>query len=114
MGIYERLAAQTITYWPPSGSRDAYGNQAFGSPATIGGFWMDKQELFVDAEGRETRSHAVVFVNQDCALGGYLAQGNQTGTANPLSASGALEIRGWEKIPHLRQNPDKITRKALL
>lgn len=114
MGVYEKLAAQTITYWPPSGSRDAYGNQAFGSPATIGGFWMDKQELFVDAEGREVRSNAVVFVDQDCQLGGYLAEGDQTATADPTAVAGAREIRGWEKIPHLRQVAAKTTRKALL
>jgi hypothetical protein len=114
MGIHEKLAAQTITYWAPAGTRDAYGNQTFASPALIGGFWMDKQELFVDAEGREVRSTAVVFVDQDCELGGYLAEGDQTATANPVSVDGAREIRGWEKIPHLRQIEAKTTRKALL
>lgn len=99
---------QTAVYWGSPAS-DGAGGRTFGSayPEEINVRWEQKQELFIDANGQEVRSNAVVFVGQDVDLGGYLYLGtledlSSAEEADPLTTRGAYEIRGLGKMPDLK------------
>ena len=88
---------ESITYWAPSGTNN-FGDPSFASPDnTIKAKWEDRAELFIDAEGRETRSRSVVYVDTDLLTGGYLFRGNSS-VANPLSVDNAFMIKDVRKI----------------
>jgi len=87
---------ESITYWAPSGV-DNFGDPSFAAPVTIKSKWEDRTELFIDAEGRETRSKSVVYVDTDLITGGYLFRGNSSVT-DPLSVSDTFMIKDYRKI----------------
>lgn len=91
---------QTATYWAPS-AKDGYGGYTFVTPVAVNCRWLLKQELFIDAKGKEKVSAAVVLLGQDVSLGGYLYLGTST-EANPKDVSGSYEIRGFAKIPDIK------------
>lgn len=107
---------QTAVYWG-SPQDDGYGGRFFASGVEIPTRWHHRQELFVDAEGREQRSHAVVYVSSDLDIGGYLYLGTLASLSSaqegdPLLVAAAYEIRAVGKSPNLRA--DKFTRKIWL
>ncbi len=110
MSWVDRNLKQAVTYWPPS-TADAYGRSTYGPPVKIRGRWEDKVELFIDAQGREDRSEAVVYVSRDVVNGGYLYLGVST-NADPTVVAGAKEIRQTGKSPTLKAN--SFARKAML
>jgi len=108
-----RFLNQTITYWA-NPLTDGWGGYTFDDPIAISGRWEDRQELFIDAEGREVRSQAVVYLNQDVELGGYLALGTHTDSSDtdPRDVSEAHKIRSFQKIPDVKGST--YVRKAWL
>jgi hypothetical protein len=97
---------QTAVYWG-SPVASGSGGRTFAEPVELSLRWEQKQELFIDARGQEVRSNAVVFVSQDVSLGTYLFLGDlddldSDQEDDPMSVSGAYEIRGFEKIPDRR------------
>lgn len=99
MAPYTRHMHQTITYWSPDGI-DAFGGRTFGAPLEIKGRWQDKADLFRDSDGREVVSSAVVYVDQDVELRGYLYLGSSS-ASNPQTVDGAREIRNIGRSPDL-------------
>jgi len=94
---------QVATYWG-NPSPDGWGGQTFDSPVAIDVRWVDKQQLFISVEGKEERSKAVVYVDQDVDLGGFLYLGTSAET-NPEDQDGALEIgRCGCKIKHITRD----------
>ena len=91
---------QTVTYWAPL-AKDGCGGYTFVTPVVIDGRWLLKQELFIDAKGKEKVSAAVVLLGQDVDLGGYLYLGTST-ESNPKDVSGSYEIRSFAKIPDIK------------
>lgn len=91
---------QTATYWA-SPVADGYGGYTFTSPFAIDCRWILKQELFIDAKGKEKVSAAIVLLGQDVDLGGYLFLGTST-ESNPKDADGSFEIRSFAKIPDIK------------
>ncbi len=94
-----RNLKQRITYWA-TGAPDGFGGVAFSTPVTIKARWEDVSDLFVDSQGREVRSAARVYVDQDVSLGGYLYNGVST-TSDPTTVDGAQEIKDFKKTPTL-------------
>ena len=96
---------QVAVYWANS-VEDGYGGRTFDAPVEIDCRWEQKQELFIDASGRESVSKAVVFVGQDIAPGEYLFLGaldDLPSAPTPMDADvTAYEIRGFSKIPNIR------------
>jgi len=90
---------QDITYWSP-GEPDGFGGTTYGTPVLLSGRWEGQNELFVDAEGNEVRSQAVIYLDQSVALSGYLAKGEHTGS-DPTTVSGAKEIRSVKETPNV-------------
>ena len=110
MSYITRNLRQTITYWSPS-TPDGFGGKSFGSPTTLNGRWEDKVVEFVDPEGRESVSQAIVYTDTDVSLGGFLYNGTST-ASDPNSVDGAREIRNFSKTPNLKAN--QFERKVIL
>lgn len=94
---------QTAVYWSTPAS-DGYGGRTYAEPVEISARWEQKQELFIDANGQEVRSNAIVFVSADLDLGGLLWLGtlaalDSTEEDFPETIAEAREIRSIEKIP---------------
>ncbi len=61
--------------------------------------------------GEEVISDAIVFLNADVSVEDYLFEG-ESDAADPTGVEGAVQVRGFEKTPDLR-NLDHL-RKALI
>ena len=95
-----RNLRQKITYWSP-GIPDGFGGIAYGLPLARLGRWEDKSVLFIDSDGQEVRSVAVVYLKEDVELEGYLFLGTSI-SSNPTLINRAFEIRAFSKIPNLQ------------
>ena len=110
MNITRKLN-QTLTRWRRVGV-DAYGNASFAAPVVLPCRWEGRTELFVDFNGREIRSQAVVYTAVALAEGDYVALGNKgTSTTTSTTTSGgsafdptrdAYEVKSVESMPNLR------------
>jgi len=87
---------ESITYWEPT-EVDNFGDPSFAAPVGVKAKWEDRTELFINAEGREERSHSVVYVDTDLLKGGFLLRDTSTVT-DPLSVTGAFMIKDVRKI----------------
>lgn len=101
MAIYSRNMMQNATYFPPDG-QTAFGEVQYGAAQSVLVRWQDKTDLFRDDEGRERVSSAVVYVDQEVAIGGRLGLGTMTDAAD------AKEIRNVGKTPSLRGDKDLV------
>lgn len=96
----------TATYWG-NPTPDGYGGWSFDTPVVLdpdagtGVRWQDRVELFVDDEGQERRSQAVVYPQQELALNGWLARGSHA-AADPHDVDGAVPIRQVSKTDNLK------------
>ena len=109
MSIITRMLKETCTYWPTVA--DGYGGVEFGAPVAVACRWEDKAELFVDDTGREAVSRAVVYVDTDLEVGGYLARGDYSASTSTTTTGEepsftppeeARPIRKFDKLPNLR------------
>lgn len=100
---------QKATYWPAP-TTDGFGALSFAAPTTINVRWEDRIERVITAQGNEENSRAVVWVNQELELGGYLYLGETT-EADPVNLDGAYPILLTSVIPDLRnlQNERRVT-----
>jgi len=108
---FARNLLQDITYWAPAAGPDEFGLETFGAPKVIKGRWEDRQVAFVDNQGVEQVSEAVVFLDQDVEPEGYLYLGVST-APSPLSVDKARKISVFTKTPDIRAAA--FERKALL
>lgn len=110
MGLFRRTLRQDVTYWAP-GAPDQTGGVSYAAPVNIKGRWEERAELFIDANGNEVRSSAVVYLAVDVVLEGYLLLGISTATT-PVGVPGSFAIRSFRKIPDIRAR--NFERKAML
>lgn len=97
---------QTAVYWGAPVS-DGQGGRTFADAVELDVRWEERHDLFIDPQGQEKQSSAVVFVDQDVDIGGYLFLGDldDLGSAeedDPMIVSGAYEIRQFDKTPDLK------------
>jgi len=107
---------QTMVYWG-NPADDGYGGLTFDLPVEIKGRWEDKQKLFINANGKQSVSRAIVFLGQDVDLRGYLYLGelsdlSSAQESDPANITNAFEIQAFGKIPNHRGT--KFERKAWL
>lgn len=107
---------QTAVYWGSPVPGEA-GNTTFDLPVEIDVRWEDKSELFIDVEGQETRSQAVVYVGQDVDIGGWLYLGDEddldSSHDDPTIIIGARPVKMFRPIPRLINSTD-FERKVFL
>lgn len=92
---------QEITYWAP-GAEDRYGTITYGEPTLLRGRWEDRNEEVKTTGGDTIVSRAVVFVDRDLLIGGYLAKGDYSTLSDPTLIASAGEIQVWAAVPDLR------------
>lgn len=102
---------QDITYWPPAGE-DKYGEREFEAPQLIKGRWEERTEEVMSYSGDTIVSQAIVYVDEDLAHDGFLAEGDFSSATSPHSVETAYQIRVVRKIPDLRSN--NFERSAVL
>jgi len=91
---------QQATYWAPL-ANDGFGGMTFDTPILIMCRWQNDAVLFRDTHGREVTSSSIVYPDQELAVRGYLALGDQTVTLDPRSLVEAGEIRQLGQSPSL-------------
>lgn len=106
MSIYNRNQNQIAMYWAPSVD-DKYGARTFSSPVEIRCRWQDKQENFIDAEGKEKTSSSIVYPDRELENEGWLYLG-QSSELDPHDVDGAKEIKATGSSPNLRNSQTLI------
>lgn len=110
MSLVTRNHYQTITVW--TSKPDGFGGFTFSAPVTCKGRWEDVQKAFIEPQGTESVSRAVVYLEVDAHVDDYVCLDDQTGHADPTIVAGALPIRQFLKTPTLRASA--YERKAIL
>lgn len=111
MIAWTRNMTQMATYWAP-GDNDGFGGHVMQAPITLSCRWQEQAVLFRDIEGREVTSSVVVYPDQELAVRGYLALGDQSATTDPRDLTVAYEIRQVQQSPSL--DGTRVLHKALL
>jgi hypothetical protein len=96
---------------------DRGGRLQWLQPVEIKVFWIDLQELFLDAAGQQKMSRSKVFVGDDVDKGGRLRQGLLADvpaglTMLPENLPGAFSIEAFRKVPTF--TPDEFARIVFL
>ena len=115
MSYIDQFRKQKAVYWERTG-HDGY-EPTFASATEIDVRWVDKWEMFVDADGEEKISRSMVIVGEDMSVGDYLSLCELTDldsdeTDVPMNRSTAYKIRSFEKIPSV--DGDEFLRRAIL
>jgi len=100
MSVITKMLRQKAVYWAP-GSVNAFGEIQLGIPTEVKCRWEDKHDEFIDSQGETVVSNAVVFVDSNLAVGGYLWLGN-IGVAPLDPKKDAYLIRKFEKLPNFK------------
>ena len=81
-----RHLREDVTHWPVTGS-NGFGGFNFGAPVLLKGRWEEKAELFMDPNGEEVASTAIVYLSADTDVGDYICHGDYVTTpvADPTS-----------------------------
>lgn len=88
-----------VTYW--AATPDGYGGFSFASPLTIKGRWQDTVMDTINNQGEAIVSRAIVYVNTDVEVNGYLAQGDLD-DIDPTLIDGAHRIARFDKSPNIK------------
>lgn len=91
---------QDATYWAKA-SVNEYNEKTFSAPVPLVVRWEYIEEMFMDSEGKEQRSHSIVFVQGTVMLEGYLYLGTSVVT-DPRTLPEADEIKKIAEIPNLK------------
>jgi hypothetical protein len=88
-------------YWGPA-SLGAYGTKTFDAAVGVAVKWFERQDIYRKPTGEEAVSSAVVHVQDDMEVGGYIWRGSILALsvaekANPQIVSGAKKIEAYEK-----------------
>lgn len=114
MKIAQKLI-QTAVYWS-SPSASGYGGYTYSTPSEIDCRWEKKQILYIDINGQEKLSNAIVYVNQDLDVNGYLYLGEEadldSSHDNPQIIDNVFRIEAFKKVPNIQGS--QYLRKAYL
>lgn len=109
MSYITKNLKQAVVYWGnPTPTGVGY---SYDDAVELNARWEDRQEVFTDVDGKERVSQAIVYVDQDVVVGGYLYLGDlddlgdsSSGLdiSDPQAVSPTYPIRAFSKIPNLR------------
>ena len=66
--IATKYLTDTITYWLKSGV-NLEGNPTWGNPVTISARWIERDDLYVDTNGKERRSTTQIYTTTKLPIG---------------------------------------------
>lgn len=109
----KRNMRQTAVYWAVT-SADGRGWFNFATPEEVSCRWENRQEAFVDANGEEHLSIAVVTTTEDVTLNGLLFLGtlddlSDAEESDPSTVDNALIIRARNKTSGVKNRYYKRT-----
>lgn len=92
---------ENITYWGP-GQENQFGVRTHALPILIKGRWQNIHAEVHTIGGNVVNSNAFVYADRDLSVNGYLAQGDQTATSEPVSLPEAWEILDYREDNDMR------------
>ena len=101
MAFLDSFLNQIAVYWPTP-VKDGYGKLSFGTPIEINCRWQQKNELFLNSEGKETLSRAVIYPDQDVEVEGYMYLGRLTDLSILEKANPQLEVNAFPIKAYLK------------
>jgi hypothetical protein len=105
------LRPDTITYWAPIG-RDGFGKKQFDTPVTMNARYNTAAELNNIDNEEKFRPMVNCYTAEEVVPGGYIALGDHTAEADPLTVDVAFNIR--QLITRRGINSTDVVYKALL
>lgn len=96
-----RNMRDTITYWAPTGAKNAFGKPTWSAPVTYLARWEDVQQEVQSKHGNEITSKSRILLTQTLHNDGWLYLGTSA-TADPTTVSGAGEIQALGRMNDLR------------
>jgi len=107
---YSNLLATTITRWAAP-VNNGFGDLSYDAPTTLLGRFQNDNENYIDEDGEEFRSAAIVYTTVQLNQNEWLFEGTSV-AANPQTQTGAYKIRRL----YTTQTPsgDLIVYKAIL
>lgn len=72
-----------ITWWEVTGD-NGYGGFKFAAPKLLKGRWEDRPENFINPNGDEVTSNAMVYLDREVSVEDYLVRGDHTDTDDPM------------------------------
>ncbi len=98
---------QTATHWGVAG-RDKFDQIIFDAPVEVLVRWEQKQELFMDSQGKQVLSNAIVYPLEELPIEGYLALGSFA-TLDPKTLTNiAFEIKMQSIITNIKNTKEII------
>ena len=110
MGEFLNRRRSKATLWTVTGN-DISGDQQYAAPVSILVRWEERKVVFTNSSGQDEMSSAVVWLDRDVNEGDAIVLGTST-AADPWTVSGAREIQGFIKVPHVLR--DDYERRAFL
>lgn len=110
-----KIMVHDAVYWPPAAIWSETGIPVPEDPIQISCRWEEKSEQYIDAEGTEQVSQAIVVVDRDLKTTGILMRGTLldiVDPVNPKSNPDSWEIKSYSKLPDFKGS--KYFRKAFL
>ncbi len=102
MAIIVKMRRQKAVYWSP-GSINRFGRASMNDPVEIDCRWEASRVMFLNLQGEEQMSEAVVFVDRDVEVSGMLWLGVLGDAPNdPTLDNDAFEISKQDKLPDLK------------
>ena len=105
MSIITRMRKQSAVYWGSPVS-DGVGGWTWASPVQITCRWEDSIVEFKDETGQLQLSKAVVYVDQDVDLDGFLYLGTSASLpsddSDPTVIAGAYRILRFDDLPNIK------------
>lgn len=97
----DRNLRQVVTYWAPDpdGGTNDFGQPIVADGILLKGRWEDKVQQVRTQSGEEVTSMAVVYLNRDVSVNGFLKLGDFNG--QPFN-SDSREIISYQTTPDLR------------
>lgn len=111
MELLRRMLRQKAVYWPMASGYDNYGNPINSNPVQISCRWVDREDQFLDKEGRLQISRAMVYVSQPVVLGGVLWLGLLANIN--ISGKWTDNVNAWE-IRKINNDPKFRNQASLL
>lgn len=100
----DRIKKQVCIHWQRIGTT-SYGQPTWANPVDLACRWSDQVVKYVNAQGEEKVSNAVVFVD-GVGVGDVLMLGSVSDTglneSSPLQNSDAWEVKRVDSIPNLK------------
>ena len=111
MSIIRRMRKQHAVWWQRSATPNRFGRYGFAAPVEIDCRWEDRVESFVDPQGEEKLSNAMVYVDRILSVGDRLKRGSLESDqpTDPTSDRLAFEVRRFDQLPNLRATQTLLT-----